>query len=51
MKGIEESHFTSFYISFCWLYIVIEEDNRFIYAIVSAWDWIEPTWQVVVDID
>jgi hypothetical protein len=30
VKGIEESHFTSFYISWCWLYIVIEEDNLFI---------------------
>jgi hypothetical protein len=47
MKGIEESHFTSFYISFCWLYIFIEEDNL-LYAIVFARDWIEPTWRVIL---
>jgi hypothetical protein len=29
MKGIEESHFTSFYFSFCWLCIFIEEDNLY----------------------
>jgi hypothetical protein len=44
MKGVEKSHFTSFHVPWCWLYIIIEEDDRFIrYCIcwrLIYWMWI-----------
>jgi hypothetical protein len=51
MKGIEESHFTIFYIFFCWLYIVIEEDNHLIcYCICRILDWTNLTSDIL-DVD